>query len=349
VVLVEERMAEDSQSNQAPGRTGGPAAAENDLGFGRVLTERSRGRFLNKDGTPNSRRYGLGGRAWSRLYLRALDLSWPEFLAYAFGLALLVAGVFALGYRNLGPGALSGTDRLGLSDPFFIAFTYSVGILSGVGAGPVVAVGSTAHWLTVLESLTGLAGLVLAAGIILARLARPHARIRFSQRAAVAPYGGGRGLMFRFANVEPGEVSDADIRVSLVWYEQVGGQRTRRFHALALERQRVEFLSLYLTVVHPIVRTSPLAGVTPDELREAKAELLVLVTAQEETFSTRFTARTSYLWDEVAWDARFADMFVDSPDGVVTVDIGRLGRLDRLPEGSTSRPAPAELSPVPPA
>lgn len=342
-------MAEDSQSNQAPGRTGGPAAGENDLGFGRVLTERSRGRFLNKDGTPNSRRYGLGGRAWSRLYLRALDLSWPQFLICLFGLALLVAGVFALGYRNLGPTALSGTERFGLSDPFFIAFTYSVGILSGVGAGPVVAVGSTAHWLTVFESMAGLLGLVLAAGIILARLARPQARIRFSQRAVVAPYGDGRGLMFRFANVEPGEASDAEIRVSLAWYEQVGEQRKRRFHALALERQRVEFLSLYLTVVHPIDRTSPLAGITPEELREAKAELLVLVTAQEETFSTRITARTSYLWDEVAWDARFADIFVDSPDGIVTVDIGRLGRLDRLPEGSTSRPAPGELSPAPPA
>src|SRR5919206_3126003 len=107
-------MAQESQSNQAPGRIGGPAAAENDLGFGRVVTERSRGRLLNKDGTPNSRRYGLGGRAWSRLYLRALDLSWPEFLAYVLGLALLVAGVFALGYRNLGPAALSGTERLGL-------------------------------------------------------------------------------------------------------------------------------------------------------------------------------------------------------------------------------------------
>ncbi|HEU4588353.1 MAG TPA: hypothetical protein VFS11_06880 [Gemmatimonadales bacterium] len=336
-------MADESQSNQAPGGPGGSAPAEDDLGFGRVLTERSRGRFLNKDGTPNSRRYGLGGRAWSRLYLRALDLTWPEFLLGLLGLSLLVAGVFALGYRNLGPAALSGTERLGLSDPFFIAFAYSAAILSGVGAGPVVAVGSTAHWLTVLESLAGLLGLVLVAGLVLARLARPHTRFRFSQRAVVAPYGGGRGLMFRFANVEPAEVSDAEIRVSLVWYEQVGGQRKRRFHPLELERRRVELLSLYLTVVHPIDRASPLAGITPEELREAKAELLVLVTAQEEIFSTRITARTSYLWDEIAWDARFADMFVDSPDGIVTVDIGRLDRLDRLPEGSTRRPAPAEL------
>jgi hypothetical protein len=46
--------------------------------------------------------------------------------------------------------------------------------------------------------------------------------------------------------------------------------------------------------------------------------------------------------EEVAWDARFADMFVESPDGVITVDLERLDRLERLPEGSTSIPAPGE-------
>ena len=82
--------------------------AENDLGFGRVVSERVRGRFLNKDGTPNSRKYGMGGRGWSRLYLRALAASWPQFLVWVIGLTLLVAGVFAIGYRSLGPSALAG-------------------------------------------------------------------------------------------------------------------------------------------------------------------------------------------------------------------------------------------------
>jgi len=333
----------------APESTVAPAVGENDLGFGRVVAQRARGRFVNKDGTPHSRKYGLGRQAWSRLYLRALAISWPEFLLYVIGLALLLAGVFAIGFRSLGSGALSGTERLGLSDPFFIAFAYSVGILTGVGSGPVVAVGSTAHWLTILESLSGWVGVILAAGIALARLSRPRPCIRFSQRAVVAPYRGGRGLMFRLVNVEPAELSDAEVRVSLAWFEPVGDQRERRFHQLALERQRVEFFSLHWTVVHPIDRESPLAGVTPEEMREAKAELLVLVTAHEETFSTRVAARTSYLWNEIAWDVRFGDVFVDSPDGVITVDIGRLDRMERLPEGSTGRPAPAELGTAEPA
>ncbi len=316
--------------------------AENDLGFGKVVLQRVRGRFLNKDGTPNSRKYGLGGQTWSRLYLRALTASWPEFMIWGIGLTLLVSGVFAIGYRSLGPTALAGTEQLGLTDPFFIALAYSVEILTGVGAGPVSAVGSTAVWLTMFESITGLVGLVLGGGLTLARLSRPRAKIRFSERAVVAPYRGGRGLMFRLANVELSEVSDAEVRVSLSWFERVGDTRERRFHQLALERTRIEFFTLHWTVVHPIDKDSPLARVTPEELREGKAELLVLVTAHEETFSTRVTARTSYLYDEVAWDAKFADAFIDSPDGVVTIDLDRLDRLDRLVEGSTSTPAAGE-------
>jgi hypothetical protein len=44
----------------------------------------------------------------------------------------------------------------------------------------------------------------------------------------------------------------------------------------------------------------------------------------------------------VRWDAKFADMFVASPDGIITVDVDRLDRMDRLPEGATRVPAASE-------
>ncbi len=317
--------------------------ADNDLGFGRVVTEKARGRFVNKDGSSNSRKFGLGGQAWPRLYLRALAAGWPEFLLWTGGLTLLLAGIFAIGYRSLGPTALRGTDALGLSDPFFAAFAYSISILTGVGGGPVSAAGSTAQWLTILESVTGLLLLVLAGGLTLARLSRPRPHLRFSQRAVIAPYRGGRGFMFRLVNAEPSELSNVEVKLNLAWFEQVNGQRVRRFHELALERDRVEFFTLHWTVVHPIDARSPLAGLTPEELRESRAEFLVLAAAHEETFSTRVIARTSYYTDEITWDGRFADIYVDAPDGVTTVDIARLDRIERLPEGATASPSPSEL------
>ena len=319
---------------------------DNDLGFGQVVTEQAEGRLVNKDGTPNSRKYGMGAQTWQTIYLRTLAASWPSFLTWSIGLLLLVAGVFAVGFRSLGPEALSGTERLGLTDPFFAAFAYSIAILTGVGAGPVVAVGSSAQWLTILESVVGLITLALGAGLTLARLSRPRAHIRFSRRAVIAPYRGGRGLMFRLVNADTGELSGAEVQVTLAWWEREGGARVRHFHQLKLERHRVEFFSLSWTVVHPIDKESPLVGVTPERLRDGEAEILVHAAAHEETFSTRIIARTSYYTDEITWDGKFADIYVDAPDGVTTVDIGRLDRIERLPEGTTGTPPVDERSRV---
>jgi len=309
-----------------------------DLGFGRVVAQQVRGRFLLKDGTPNTRKYGLGGQLGQRLSLKAFAASWPAFLIWLFGLGLLVNGTFALAYAGLGPGALAGTEALGLSDPFLAAFTFSVGVFTTVGTGPMHAVGSTANWLVTLESLTAVVAWLGAGGLVLARLTRPRARVRFSHSAVIAPYEDGRGFMFRIVNMDLGELSDVEARVSLAWFEEVDGRRLRQFHQLDLELSRVEFFSLHWTVVHPITAASPLRGVTPERLRRSEAEFLVLVTGHEETFSTRVTARSSYTWDEVRWDGKFADMFVPSPDGAVTIDVERLDRIDRLADGTTSMP-----------
>jgi inward rectifier potassium channel len=327
-----------------PGETIVPQSPDekSDLGFGRVVAQEARGRILSRNGAPRSRKYGLGAQRTERFYLHALDIPWQAFLGTLVGALLLINGMFALAYVALGPQALQGADALGLEDPFLRALSFSVGIFSTTGTGDVHAVGASAHWLTVFESLLGPLSFIFAGGLLIARLTRPRMRLRFSDSAVVAPYRGGRGLMFRVVNVSPGEVSDLQVRVNLAIFEGEGDRRERKFHQLTLERDAVEFFPLHLTVVHPITADSPLHGVTPDQLRERQVEVLVLMNAHEETFSTRVTARTSYLWDEVTWDAKFASIFAGGPDGMLAIDVDRLDRMERLPEGSTSNPAAGE-------
>ena len=321
-----------------------PRRAYTDLGFGRVVAQQVRGRFLTHDGQPTSRKYGLGAQRLERFYLRALAEPPASFFAWTFGALLLLNGFFALAYLALGEGALRGGEVLGISDPFLRALAFSVGIFTTTGTGPMYAVGPTAHWLVVFESFFGPTVLVATAGLLIARLTRPRMRLRFSESAVVAPYEGGRGLMFRIVNVQPAELSDVQVRVSVVLFEEINGNRQRNFYPLALERNSVDLFTLHLTVVHPITADSPLRGATPESLRAAQAELLILINAHEETFSTRVTARASYCWDEIRWDAKFASVFASSTDGVVAIDVERLDRLDRLEPGTTSVPAEAELT-----
>jgi inward rectifier potassium channel len=314
-----------------------------DLGFGRVVANQVRGRFLAHDGEPTSRKYGLGAQRIERFYLRALATPLPVFLAWGLGALLLLNGFFTLAYLALGDGALAGGDALGISDPFLRAFSFSVGIFTTTGTAPMHAVGATAHWLVVFESFFGPFVLVATAGLLIARLTRPRMRLRFSESAVVAPYEDGRALMFRIVNVQPGELSDVQVRVSITLFEESNGRRERNFYPLALERASVDLFTLHWTIVHPITADSPLRGLTPDRLRESQAEVLVLVNAHEETFSTRVTTRASYWWEEIRWDAKFASIFASSPDEVVAIDVERLDRLERLEPGTTSNPAPKEL------
>lgn len=332
----------DTRNDPRLPRADGPS----DLGFGRVVAQAVRGRFLGRDGRPNSKKYGLGPQRTDRLYLAALEAGWPAFLGWLMGILLLMNGCFALAYLALGDGSLRGTELLGLDDPFLRAFTYSVGIFTTTGSGVTYAFGPTANWLANLESFIGPITLVVSFGLLIARLTRPRMRLAFSESAVVAPYEGGRGLMFRMVNLQPGELSDVQARVTLVRFEELDGVRERTFHQLALERSSVEFFTLHWTVVHPITADSPLAGVTPESLADSQAELLVSVRALEETFSTRVSARSSYLWDEVRWDVKFASIFANGPDGVIAIDVERLSRTERLAEDATRQPAALETSPV---
>lgn len=323
------------------------AAERGDLGFGRVVTQQAEGRLLNRDGTPNSRKYGLGGQRWQRFYLEALDASWPTLLLWLAGGLLLVNGAFALAWVSLGDAAIAGSAGMGVEDAFLRAFFFSVGAFTTTGTGALHAVGTTAHWLVAFESLIGAVALLFTGALLVARLTRPRVQIRFSESAVIAPFRDGRAFMFRIVNVRPSELIDVEARVNVALYQTVNGQRERRFHSLALERRRVEFFPLHWTVVHPITAESPLRGLTPEELRASEAEFYILVTGVEESFSARVHARMSYLFDEVRWDAKFADMFIDVPDGVVTIDVDRLDRLDRLPEGTTRTPAAPEAGVAP--
>jgi inward rectifier potassium channel len=319
-----------------------PAPEPSDLGFGRFVAQTVRGRFLNRDGQPNSKKYGLGAQRAARFYLSALNASWPAFGAWMMGALLLMNGCFALLYLALGDGALRGAEQLGIADPFLRAFTFSIGVFTTTGTGVMHAYGPTANWLMDLESFIGPITLVVAFGLLLARLTRPRMRIGFSDSAIIAPYQGGRAVMFRIVNLQPGELSEVQARVTLVRFEEVKGTRERRFHPLALERNSVEFFNLSWTVVHPITADSPLAGVTPETLAASQAEFLILVSALEETFSTRVITRSSYTWDEVRWDVKFASIFANGPDGIIAIDVERLSRTERLDEGATRVPTPLE-------
>lgn len=301
--------------------------AERDLGFGSVVASETRKRLLNRDGTFNVHREGTGFWQSLSLYNWLLQISWPRF----FALVVLTYGavnvLFASAFLLAGAGALSGPSPGGA---FGRAFFFSIETFGTIGYGNIAPQSTAAHALMTLEAFAGLLGIALITGIVFARFSRPIPRIAFSDRALVAPYHGGRALMFRIANERSSQLVDVEARIVLALFAETDGHATRRFNVLSLERNRVALFPLSWTIVHPIDEGSPLYGLTDKDLAERGAEFLVLLTASDETFMQTVHARSSYRYDEIVWGARFSDIFEqDRSAHDLTVDISRIHAYER--------------------
>jgi inward rectifier potassium channel len=301
-----------------------------DLGFGAVVSRESHERLLNRDGSFNVRRTGL--RFWSSFsaYHAMLTIPWWQFFGATAILYLIVNAAFAAGYLACGPGALGSETAGMLNHTYLRAFFFSVQTLATIGYGQVVPIGTPANSLVTLESLVGLMGFGVVTGLMFARFSRPTAKVLFSRHALIAPYQTVTALEFRVANARSNELIEVSAKVLLSRFEEVDGIRTRRYYPLDLERSGVVFLPLTWTVVHPINESSPLFGETPQSLRESQSELLVLLKAFDEIFSTTVETRTSFIPDEVLFGYRFANAFVISASSgkKVAVDMRQFDKVE---------------------
>jgi inward rectifier potassium channel len=299
-----------------------------DLGLGGKMSERSRVRLLNHDGTFNVRRNDFGPFHPYNVYHTLLSLPIPRLLGIMVLGYALVNVTFAALYWLAGPGALAGAAEAPLAR-FEDCLFFSVQTVATIGYGRLVPATRLANVLVAIEALVGLLGFAILSGLLFTRFTRPSAKIAFSANALIAPYGDGWALMFRLINLRNHALTDVRAVVSFARWVTEDGVRSREFDALALERDSIMFMPLHWVVVHPIGGTSPLRGMTPARLAESEPEFVCLITADDETFAQTVHARTSYDKADVVWGAKFNDMYIADSDRVA-IDMGRLSRFERV-------------------
>jgi inward rectifier potassium channel len=314
----------------APRRSPEEQARDRDLGFGAVVSRQSRQRLLNRDGSFNVARSGLGFFESFAPYHFLLTISWASFFAVVTVSYLVLNLVFAVAYLACGPDALLGAGATMLGGRFSQAFFFSIQTFATIGYGQIAPNGMAANAVVTVEALVGLMYQALATGLLFARFTRPVAALLFSRRAVVAPYNDSQGLMFRIVNRRRTEIIELQAQVLFSAVEPDDrGSTVRRYSLLPLERNKVTFFPLSWTIVHPIDSASPLAGRTPEDLTRAEAEILVLLSGIDEALEQPVHARSSYRADEIVWNARFQSMFLPAEGrSRVSVDISRVHEIE---------------------
>jgi inward rectifier potassium channel len=308
-------------------------AEERDLGFGSVVTDQSGQRLLNQDGTFNVERTGLGRFTSLNLYHTLLGMSWRVFLGLVLLLYFLSNIVFGALYAAIGPDAIVDTSSSPTENIFIRAFFFSVQTFATIGYGTIHPVGVIPNLLVTIESYYSLIANALITGVVFARFAKPTAKVRFSDVAVVAPYRDIEGLMFRLVNGRSSQLLEVGAQVLFARFVSENGKAVRRFDILELERRKVAIFPLSWTIVHPIDEDSPLYGLTANDLRRTDAEILVLLTATDETFAAVVHTRSSYKTDEIRFGHKFVSIYNDMRNGEpISIDIRKLSEIESVPK-----------------
>src|SRR3989441_6478818 len=169
----------------APRRSPEEQARDRDLGFGSVVSRESRQRLLNRDGSFNVARYGLGFLESFAPYHLLLTISWIGFFGVVSTLYLVLNLVFAVAYLACGPDALQGAGAAMLGGRFSQAFFFSIQTFATIGYGQIAPNGMAANLTVTVEALVGLMYQALATGLLFARFTPPTAALPFSRRGVV--------------------------------------------------------------------------------------------------------------------------------------------------------------------
>lgn len=306
----------------------------NDTGFSNKADIAS-SRFVNKDGSFNLRKTGLGFVKRFSIFQTMLTIPRWKFIGVILTFYVVINLLFTFIYLQVGVNELQG--MIG-SDPwtkFKEVFYFSTQTLTTVGYGRVNPLGDGVNIVASLESLAGLLSLAIATGLIYGRFARPRAYLIFSEHALISPYKDKKALMFRFVNYKNNHsLTDVEVKVNVGMKVDQNGEFTYQYYALALERERVESLPMSWTVVHPLDENSPLNGYTHEDMKRADVEIYALIRGYDDVFSDMVQQRSSYTYHEILFDRKFSRMFRESEDGMTTIL-----ELDKLSHHTEIKPA----------
>ncbi len=292
--------------------------SEINTGFG-INPSNYGGRFLNKDGKANIEKSGLGFLEKISWFHTMLVMARWKFFAIIFIFYITINLVFATIYFSIGVERLGQIPSPSQFANFAESFFFSTQTFTTVGYGRISPIGFLSSSIAAIEALLGLLSFALATGLLYGRFSKPVAYLRFSHNAVIAPYKDINALMLRVAPFKNVNLVNASAYVTLGMTIEENGISVNKFYQLELEFKTVNTLTLSWTIVHPLDEKSPLHNFTKSDFENIKGEILVNIKAFDDMFSNTVVTRTSYIFSEIQYGAKFEPMYERAVMGDKTI------------------------------
>ena len=310
-------------------RINAKATTDSNTGFG-TNSNMYGGRLVNKDGSPDIRKTGIGLFDRISWFHAMLQIKRWKFFFLICLFYLTMNLLFAFVYMAIGMDHLSGLTVNSWLDKFSEAFFFSTQTFTTVGYGRLAPTGFAMSFVASLEALIGLLSFALATGLLYGRFSRPQAFLRYSDNVLVSPYKDTVAVMFRMAPFKNNRLTEAEVKVTLALSELIDGKMVNRFYPIKLELDKINALNLSWTVVHPIDENSPFYGLSKEDLINGRGEIIVFVRAFDDTFSNTVISRSSYVAKEIHFGAKFIPMFHrDDEAGTTVLELDKLNSFEK--------------------
>lgn len=287
-------------------------------GFGSNINDEE-DRLVSKNGKVTIKKIGLNFNQRFNLYHSLIKMHALIFFLYLLGAYLFINLVFTGVYLAIGLECLQG--RTGGND-FLQAFYFSSQTLTTVGYGGLHPTGNALSLIASFEAFLGLISFAVSTGLIYGRFSKPRAKMILSKVAVITPYKEITGLMARVANPKDSPLINANTKMLYSQIETIHGQKIRKFYTLDLEMEKISLFASSWTIVHPITKESPLYKISRTELKQKNVEIILLLSAHDESYNEDVHSRISYKASEIIENAKFSPIIkhVEGKHTVLCID-----------------------------